>query len=329
MKPVSRKLRGRDGIALILTLLVVAILTTLIFTFHFENRVDLEIAGNLRDETQAYYIARSGVEAGMLLLILDSQNAERQFDSLDEDWAQFDSYAAQSGFLFERGSLHGRIEDLDRRIDINRLVQNGTPVSARFAQLERMFDILEIEKEIIAAIIDWLDPDDETFFQDGVGNGAESDYYELLSPPRACKNGPIDDLSELRLIKGITDELYFGTEEKPGLRDLLAVHTSGRININTAPLLILRTLSDDLMSSNRAQSIIDRREEEPFTSLQGLDEIPGLSAGVAEGISYLADVKSNYFLLDMEGEVNGIRQRIRSTVVRSGTRIAKSFWQVE
>ncbi len=329
MKPRARKLKAQDGIALILTLLVVSILTALIFTFHFENRVELEIAGNLRDEMQAYYIARSGVEAGLLLLILDSQDTERPFDSLDEDWAQFDSYAAQSGFLFERGTLHGRIEDLERRIDINRLVQNGNPVPERLAQMERLFDIIGIEKGILAAIIDWLDANDETFAQYGLGYGAERDYYELLSPPRVCKNGPIDDISELRLIKGITDEMFFGNREKPGLRDLLAVQTSGYININTAPPIILSTLSDELMSGNAVQSIIDWREAKPFQILQELSEVPGLPQGVHSEISPLARVQSQYFLLDMEGNVNDIRKRIRATVARSGTRIAKIFWQVE
>jgi len=107
------------------------------------------------------------------------------------------------------------------------------------------------------------------------------------------------------------------------------VRTSGFININTAPLLMLRTLSDDLMSANRAQSIIDVREEEPFASLQDLDDVPGLPTGVQAQISSLAGVKSQYFLLDMEGEVGGIRQRIRATVARSGPKIAKLFWQVE
>jgi len=312
-----------------LTLMVVSILTVLIFTFYFENQVELEIAGNLRYETQAYYIARSGVEAGMLLLSLDAQNAERPYDSPDEEWAQFDRYAAQSGFLFEQGVLNGRIEDLERRININRLVQNGKPVPARLAQMERLFDIMEIEKGVLAAIIDWLDPDDETFAQYGVGYGAELNYYEMLSPPRVCKNGPMDDISELRLIKGITDEMYSGTKENPGLCDLLAVRSSGFININTATPLILRTLSDELMSINRVQSIIERRKAAPFSSLQDLDEVPGLSQSVHAQISPLARVQSQYFLLDMEGEVNGIRQRIRSTVARSGSRIARIFWQVE
>ena len=44
--------------------------------------------------------------------------------------------------------------------------------------------------------------------------GAESDYYQSLDPPYYAKNGPIDELSELLLIKGIRDapELYWGSD---------------------------------------------------------------------------------------------------------------------
>ena len=50
--------------------------------------------------------------------------------------------------------------------------------------------------------------------------GAESDYYLSLSPPYVSKNGPIDDLSELLLVQGITPEMYWGSagsNVSPGL----------------------------------------------------------------------------------------------------------------
>src|SRR5262249_14263324 len=55
------------------------------------------------------------------------------------------------------------------------------------------------------AILDWLDTD-ETPRE----NGAESDYYSGLSPPYACKNGPIDTIEELLKVKGVTPQLLFG-----------------------------------------------------------------------------------------------------------------------
>ena len=58
---------------------------------------------------------------------------------------------------------------------------------------------------IVNSILDWIDPDDQTHPE-----GAETQYYQGLNPPYAAKNGPIDDISELLLIKGVTPEIYYG-----------------------------------------------------------------------------------------------------------------------
>jgi type II secretory pathway component PulK len=57
------------------------------------------------------------------------------------------------------------------------------------------------------SIIDWLDSDDTPR-----SAGAESDYYGAQSPPYQAKNGPLDSLEELLLVKGVTPQLLFGND---------------------------------------------------------------------------------------------------------------------
>jgi type II secretory pathway component PulK len=57
-------------------------------------------------------------------------------------------------------------------------------------------------------ILDWLDAD-----EDPRTNGAESTYYSSLNPPYACKNGPLDSLEELLLVKGMTPQILFGNDK--------------------------------------------------------------------------------------------------------------------
>jgi len=64
----------------------------------------------------------------------------------------------------------------------------------------------EQSSTIIDSILDWMNPNETAGF-----NGAKSDYYRHLNPPYFCKNGQIDDISELLLIKGITPEIYWGS----------------------------------------------------------------------------------------------------------------------
>ena len=44
-------------------------------------------------------------------------------------------------------------------------------------------------------------------------NGAKESYYSGLTPPYHCKNGPLDSLEEMLLIKGVTPQLLFGNDK--------------------------------------------------------------------------------------------------------------------
>ena len=77
-KPSARPLpsRGRDrqrGVALLLVITVVTILTAVSVDFSYNSRVDLELATNARDELRAYYLAKSSVAFSRLILKFQKQ----------------------------------------------------------------------------------------------------------------------------------------------------------------------------------------------------------------------------------------------------------------
>ena len=64
--------------------------------------------------------------------------------------------------------------------------------------------------KIMYSILDWVSPN-------GPGNvshagGASSDYYSRLSPPYNCPKSPMEDISELLLIQGVTPDIYWGSD---------------------------------------------------------------------------------------------------------------------
>ena len=61
--------------------------------------------------------------------------------------------------------------------------------------------------QIADSILDWLDED-----SDPRPNGSELEYYSVLPTPYAPKNGPIDSVEELLLVRGVTPELLFGID---------------------------------------------------------------------------------------------------------------------
>lgn len=69
----SRGGGGKRGVALILVLTTLAILTSLGVDFSYSTRVNLKLAENLRDELRAYYMARSAVSLARMLLHFQKQ----------------------------------------------------------------------------------------------------------------------------------------------------------------------------------------------------------------------------------------------------------------
>ena len=93
-----------------------------------------------------------------------------------------------------------RITDLDCKWNINTC---GEMILTR--ALQNMGADANQCTAVVNAILDWIDRDDQTRPE-----GAESDVYENFEPPYSAKNGPIDDISELLFIRGVTQELYLG-----------------------------------------------------------------------------------------------------------------------
>lgn len=232
------------GVALILVILIVSILVAVVLEMNRSTRAEVYAATNLSDSIKLLYMAKSGFHAGVGLLLLDKNN----FDALFEDWADVRLIAAKSRTLFADGDCHVPIEDESGKIPINRLVTgnafNEDIRGLMFRLLSQPEFGLEERKinEILEAVKDWIDKDDDVT---GSG-GAERAYYGALENPYTPKNGLLDCIDELLMIKGMTKNIYYGTKETPGLRQLLTVYGDGRININTAPKPVLRALSKDM-----------------------------------------------------------------------------------
>ena len=72
-RPKARSSRRERGVALIIAVVAIAILTVVATEFAYNTRVDLQLAANQRDELQAMYMARSGIGLSRLLLRFQKQ----------------------------------------------------------------------------------------------------------------------------------------------------------------------------------------------------------------------------------------------------------------
>ncbi len=81
--------------------------------------------------------------------------------------------------------------------------------------------------DVANSILDWLDPDDTPRT-----DGAEDDYYSSLPNPYHCKNGPLDSLEELLLVKGVTPQLLYGNDRnRNGVLDPDEDDGSGQVDL--------------------------------------------------------------------------------------------------
>ena len=280
MLRITKTIGNNRGIALLLVITVTTILIATALEYNRRARFAVLSTAAARDRLTLSHMASSGIHAAMALLAKD--RAESNIDSFQEDWANAEKInELLNDIPFEDGKLAVTISDEMGRLQVNALV--NYPESRNFNESqrliwERFLNYFKTEEEtsedsqptaIINSLKDWLDFGDDDAIT-GL-SGAESSYYQDLSPAYNSRNGPISDINDLLLVKGITPELFFGSNEKPGISDFLSVYgmtpgagTSftfpGKININTAELPVLVAM---LPSENvdLAQAFFELRQE--------------------------------------------------------------------
>lgn len=278
---IAKTINNDRGIALLLVISVTTILVATALEYNRRARFTVLSTTAARDRLTLSQMTSSGIHAAMALLAKD--RAESNIDSLQEDWANPDKIdELLSEIPFDEGELTVSITDEMGRIQINALVT--FPDSRNFNDSQRLLlerylnffkDATEETPEdsqppsIINSLKDWLDSGDDDAIT-GL-SGAESAYYQDLSPSYSSRNGPIADIHDLLMIKGITPELFYGSSEKPGIAAALTVYGMqpgagtaftfpGKINVNTAELPVLVALLPT-ENPDLAQTLYDLRQQ--------------------------------------------------------------------
>jgi general secretion pathway protein K len=309
---VKNILNNNRGIALILVILMISVIVALTLQLNVSSRAQIYESANLGDGIKVLYIAKSGIYGGAAVLSQD----DNSFDSLNENWAKIEGQSEQSRRLFTEGYFKLHIEDESGKIQINRLVSGNEYNPAVKGLLTRLLSLPEFKLssaeigEIIDSIKDWLDQDDIV-----TGSGAESAYYQHLDRSYSTKNGLVESLEEILLIKGITKDIFYGKDGRPGLAGFLTLNGSGRIDINTAPKMVLRALASGIteemvenMDNYRKDSgnnLADPIWYQKVTGMTGITIDPNLIATSSDVFS----ITSTGYVGNMKRSITAIVQR--------------------
>jgi hypothetical protein len=148
-------------------------------------------------------------QAAVFVPILQSGGATSSRTSATRRPALNDSPSIRFGVEREAGRIH-----LMHWLRAN-------PEALRTALLE----LPRSNEALVDAVLDWLDSDSITR-----SAGAELREYESGPAALRPRNGAIDSLDELLLVRGMTREIWFGTREigEPGWRDFLTLASRER-----------------------------------------------------------------------------------------------------
>jgi general secretion pathway protein K len=328
-QPTGRQ-RGQRGVALVLVLWVIMVLSLLISGFAFTMHVETQITSFSRKQLKAEALARAGLEVAIMQLTLDlSDPKEAGFDARGQAWATNESLYVDH--LLGEGSYNVSVVDEESKLPINRL----TP-----EQLKRVVELLDFDPAegdvIVDSILDWIDENDLHRL-----NGAEDEYYATLIPPYRAKNGPLDRVEELLLVQGVTKEVFYGTpateeaEAVPGFVDLFTTTSVGLVNVNTASELVLQvafeldeTQAESItMRRNGSDGVLGTEDDMPFATVDEFFATAGISGGEQrQQLQRQATVNSTFFTITSVGRVANVKHTISTIVRREGGAVLPLTW---
>jgi hypothetical protein len=234
------------------------------------------------DREQAQHMARGAAELGLLemhnhrfVLAFDRQVG---YTGLDQRWAQpidlfQEGYFVDSGDEFEDDVCEVAFGDLDRYI------------SLYFAPPDLLESVKGLSASTLSEILKRREPSTP---------GYQPSLFHVVD--------------ELRQVQSFSDEQWFGTQERPGLKGVLSTWgeaINGRININTAPIIVLEQVPD--IDSELVEAVMQYRngpdgqsytwDDRAFTHLGEVSQRIDISAEKLSSVNNYCKTHSRFFTI--------------------------------
>ena len=222
----------------------------------------------------------------------------------------------------ERGNLEANIVDMGQCFNLNSLIlisATGEEIANTdnldfFKNIMKSLFIEEQKiEEIAPAIVDWLDKDSfpDTYL------GVEDDFYKNEKISRLSSNQFFYDITELRDIKGVTEEIF--QKLKPYVCVINSLNT--KININSLnPFYpnILVALSSNTLSDLEARNILNNKPLAGYSSVTNFLNLPEIKTSFSSKFSKANLVlETNYFILNTNIKIDDKDFHIKSHIYYS------------
>lgn len=300
------------GMALVIVIFILSLMTITAVWLVDVMMISVRRTENIRDSEQAHQIAVASEMWGVSVLELDG--SESTTDHPAEAWSNLGA-----GVAMEEGTIETVIIDQQGLLNINNLLTearlDSSPQKSKalpsvwIPAFKRLLRLLEIDESLADAVIDWMDEDQEVR---GI-YGAEDHAYLGKEPPYRAANRMFNDISELIWVKGFDEKII--NKLSPFMTALPA--TDVRININTAPLLVMRIIGTSTLSEQEAKTLIDDRPLKEGYTIDAFLKHDRM-AGQSEVATRLSGDNSRYFNIVSTVQYGRANYRMISLVNRVG-----------
>jgi type II secretory pathway component PulK len=343
---VTRSPRREEGFALVVVLIVLMIVAVVATDLAVKARIQDFLARNARNDLAVEEAARGWVEVVKARLAYDRKR--NNIDSEDDAWAESELESASVGDV----SIECVVEDEAGKFNLALLVSSDKNVRKRARkQFERLLVSYRRDtdrvigasraEQLAEKVVEYLEREDD------------GDY----PVPEVGKDAPLMlTIDELRYVEGFQDpededaDLLYDvfreeTEEElaeadelepiPGLLKFCTLYSEGKININTAPVEVLRTLFENQVDWELADQIVEYRngggedafasadDEDsgltPFESVSDLTKVTGIDSQTLSenGIDgNVVTVSSQVFSINVFATCENLTRQFRTIVKR-------------
>ena len=324
MNALPKFYQRQRGVALLIILLVVAIISGLAAKMSGRTQLFIARTMNQNDYDQAYWMA-IGVETMGKRLLLNDLN-ESDTVNLGQLWAQ----TRENGYPMpvENASILVKARDLHSCFNVNALsgkkakqTNNKTDQTGK-TKAKKIYKNLLINlgvddgkaSQLTDALSDYVDSDSNV-----QEFGAEDNEYLSKNVPYLAANTLMNDISELRVVHGYDRSLYAQLQRYvcviPNRSDL-------KLNINTveSPALMQALLDNDVSQTEAKQWITER----PQDGWDKIDEFKTLIGKSTLENKDFIQITSQFFSIevtagvDMSEGVPRVQLTLQSVIEKKG-----------
>jgi general secretion pathway protein K len=294
--------RTQKGMALVIVLLVMAIMTAMVVEFASATYTANASLYNWKEAQNLSLAARSGIN-------LASKVASDNYERYSYTYPGTVVVPVPNVLENFEGNVMVKVEDENAKFNLNSIVlPNGTLNKTAYESFKRLLINQGLDEIIADKIADWINRNRKTGF--GILEvSAKSSYMNsvdelwLIADSKACEK-----LVPLVTVYGVG-----------------AVYANV-ININTASAPVLMAI-DDAMTSVLAERIVNYRSIEPFKNTSDIIKVAGFEGKLGQSLMGKIAVKASNYRITSVASQDRLKRIIECVVENSGGGFTVRYWQ--